>query len=128
LPGAGTSGELDPTPDRWPLAGWLERHHLNQGVFMRASSVVGSALALFLLCGGLAAAEEPKEGEPKRKVPPPEAVAACSAKKVGAACRFTLKENQVTGACHPGPEGAMACRPNRGTRPSPLAPPPPPGR
>jgi hypothetical protein len=93
---------------------------------VRASNVVGSALAIVLLCGGLAAAEEPRAGEPKRKGPPPEAVAACSGKKIGAACRFTLKESQVTGVCRPGPEGALACRPNRGTRPSPPPPPPPP--
>ena len=115
-------------PLHQPEPGRLGPHHTNQGAFMRGSSVVRSALALVLLCGGLAAAEEPREGEPKRKVPPPEAVAACSGKGIGAACRFILKESQVTGACRPGPEGAMACRPNRGTRPSPSAPPPAPGK
>jgi hypothetical protein len=93
---------------------------------LRASNVVGSALAIFVLCGGVAAAEEPKGADRKGKAPPSEAVAACTGKKDGAACRFTLKESQVTGVCHPGPEGAMACRPNRGTRPSPPPPPPPP--
>jgi hypothetical protein len=86
---------------------------------MRASDVVGWALALGLVCGP-AGAEDTKG----RKSPPPEAVAACSGKQDGAACSFTLKDTRVTGVCHPGSEGGMACRPNRGTRPPP---PPPPG-
>jgi len=86
---------------------------------MRASNVVGSAVTLVLLCGGLAVAEETKGNDARRKAPPPEAVAACTGRKDGAACTFTLKDTRVTGVCHPGPEGGMACRPNRGNRPPP---------
>jgi hypothetical protein len=88
---------------------------------MRANDVVGRAVAIGLLFGGVAGAEDARG----RKSPPPEAVAACSGKKDGAACSFTLNETRVTGVCHPGPEGGMACRPNRGTRPPPPPPPPP---
>jgi hypothetical protein len=89
---------------------------------MRVNDVVGWAVAIGLLSGGAAGAEDTKG----RKSPPPEAVAACRGKQDGAASSFTLKDTRVTGVCHPGSEGGMACRPNRGTRPPPPPAPPPP--
>lgn len=44
--------------------------------------------------------------------PPPEALAACSGLSAGAACGFTHRGQNLTGACRAGPNGeALACAP-----------------
>lgn len=49
--------------------------------------------------------------------PPPEAVAACSGKAVGASCTFLHKERTETGSCFtPDPAQAVACKPVRPPR------------
>ncbi len=63
----------------------------------------------------------PSEGQaPSRRpprTPPPEAVAACSGKSVGAACTFLHKERSETGKCFtPDPAQAVACKPDRPPR------------
>ncbi len=49
--------------------------------------------------------------------PPPEAVAACAGKAVGAACTFQHKDRTETGTCFtPDPAQAIACKPVRPPR------------
>lgn len=49
--------------------------------------------------------------------PPPEAVAACSGKSVGASCTFQHKGRSETGSCFtPDPAQAVACKPARPPR------------
>ncbi len=51
------------------------------------------------------------------RTPPPEAVAACSGKAVGAACTFQHKDRTETGTCFtPDPAQAIACKPVRPPR------------
>lgn len=68
-----------------------------------------------------AASQGPQGGTgPARRaprIPPPEAVAACSGKAAGAACTFQHKDRTETGSCFtPDPAQTVACKPTRPPR------------
>jgi hypothetical protein len=96
-------------------------------------TVALTVLATLMLSSALAAgAQTPATGNPSPApgpqgstgpgrrtppTPPPEAVAACSGKAVGASCTFQHKDRTETGSCFtPDPAQAVACKPVRPPR------------
>ena len=78
-----------------------------------------TTIAFLLACAGTAGADNP----PKRRGPPPEAIAACKEKSAGDTCTMDLHGHTLDGICRTGPDGngPLACAPDR---PPPGAPPP----
>jgi hypothetical protein len=110
---------------------WIEDDAQTKEIPMKR--LVRSAVAALLLASAPAdGAQSPGPGAtppgagpqgssgPARRTPPtppPEAVAACSGKAIGASCTFQHKDRTETGSCFtPDPAQAVACKPVRPPR------------
>lgn len=85
----------------------------------KIAAVLGPALGLLILAGAAAAQDKTDgkdgRGPGRRGPPPPEAFAACKAKKAGDACEVALPDRKINGKCSPGREDEtkLVCRPER---------------
>jgi hypothetical protein len=69
-------------------------------LFATAALLLAMPLAALAQAGGPPDGPPPGEGEPHHRGPPPEAIAACKAKAVGAQASFTDRAGHtVSGAC-----------------------------